>query len=209
MLSKENDWKILDPAAKKVWRVKGAIFFAFILLLDGLVTSLIWLYDPMTDYERNILFLVFIILTSVILVFIVIYNIWIKMYYKRYKYALDEEGILINRGVWWKYKRTIPFPRMQHISIDQGPIEQIYGLYRVNSYTAGTGSIGGASAGSRATGPEGQILGVRNPVPLKDEILKRVMKSRLGDGVNDITSGNSNRDILAELKAIRKVLEKK
>ena len=209
MLNNKNDWKTLDPAAKKVWKAKGAIFFGLILIIDVLITSILWLYNPMNDNERNILLLIFIITTSFILLLILIYNIWIIMYYKRYRYTLDEEGILINRGIWWKYKRTIPFPRIQHISIDQGPIEQIYGLYRVNSYTAGSGSIGGASAGSRVTGPEGQILGVRDPVPLKDEILKHVMKSRIGNGVNDISIGNSTSDILDELKAIRKVLEKK
>jgi hypothetical protein len=150
----------------------------------------------------------FIIITIFILLLIVIYNIWIIMYYKKYKYALDLAGILINRGIWWKYKRTIPFSRIQHISIDQGPIEQIYRIYRVNSYTAGTGSIGGASAGSRATGPEGQILGVRDPLTLKDEILKRVMNSCIGNGINDIDVINPSKDILDELKAIRKALEK-
>ena len=88
------------------------------------------------------------------------------MYFPRYRYALGDEGILINRGIWWKYRRTIPYARIQHISVDQGPIEQMFHIYRVNSYTAGTGSMGGASAGSGITGPEGQILGVRNPDPL-------------------------------------------
>jgi len=85
----------------------------------------------------------------------------------------------------------------------------MFHIYRVNSYTAGTGSLGGASAGSGITGLEGQILGVRNPEPLKEEILKRMMQSRLGDGVSDISSDGTPREILEELRAIRKVLEKR
>ena len=69
--------------------------------------------------------------------------------------------------------------------------------------------MGGASAGSGITGPEGQILGVRNPEPLKEEIMKRVMQSRLGDGVNDISGSGISKDILAELRGIRKELEKR
>lgn len=69
--------------------------------------------------------------------------------------------------------------------------------------------MGGASAGSAITGPEGQILGVRDPEPLKEEILGRVMQSRLGDGVNDISTGGTSQEILEELRAIRKNLEKK
>lgn len=88
-------------------------------------------------------------------------------------------------------------------------IEQIYGIYRVNSYTAGTGSFGGASAGSNISGPEGQILGVRQPDSLRAEILKYVMESRLGDGITDISSTVTLKDVLEELRAIRKTLEKK
>ena len=69
--------------------------------------------------------------------------------------------------------------------------------------------MGGASAGSAITGPEGQILGVRNPEPLKEEIMKRVMQSRLGDGVNDISTNGTATEILEELRAIRKNLETK
>ncbi len=131
------------------------------------------------------------------------------MYYKRYSYALGSDGILINRGIWWKYKRTIPYARIQHISIDQGPIEQIFKLYRVNSYTAGTGSMGGSSAGNPITGPEGQILGVTQPDLLRNEILDHVMQSRLGDGVSDIKGHDTTRDILEEVRAIRRSLESK
>jgi hypothetical protein len=69
--------------------------------------------------------------------------------------------------------------------------------------------MGGASAGSGITGPEGQILGVRNPEPLREEIFKHVMLSRIGDGVNDVTERGHAQEILEELRAIRKNLEKK
>lgn len=204
----ETDWKILDPATKKVWRTKGIIVFGLIWLLIGLPTILGYYYTP-GGPEKDSLLWAFIIVTFVFLLLFILYNLWISMYYPRYRYTLRKEGILINRGIWWKYKRTVPYARIQHISIDQGPIEQIYGIYRVNSYTAGTGSMGGASAGSSITGPEGQILGVRNPEPLKEEIMKRVMQSRLGDGVTDIGSGDTSREMLEELRAIRNELRKR
>ncbi len=204
----EIKWNMLDLATKKVWRIKGIIFFGFIWLIYTVSILLGWYFIPVSEPYRDMLPWIFALLTLLFVGLFVIYIIWISMYYKRYKYALEKEGLLIHRGIWWKYRRMVPYARIQHTSIDQGPIEQIYKIYRVNSYTAGTGSIGGASAGSRATGPEGQILGVRNPEPLREEIMKRVMQSRLGDGVSDISTGKSG-DILEELRAIRKVLEKK
>lgn len=204
----EIKWNMLDPATKKVWRVKGVVVFGLLWLLIGVSTLLAWYYTPVSEPNRDVSLWVFVIVTIFFLSLFVIYNLWISLYYPRYRYVLGKEGILINRGIWWKYRRTVPYARVQHISIDQGPIEQIFGIYRVNSYTAGTGSIGGASAGSRATGPEGQILGVRNPEPLKEEIMKRVMQSRLGDGVNDIGSGGTSKEILEELRTIRRGLKR-
>ena len=205
----EREWRTLDSAAKKVWRVKGIIIFGMMWIFLSLATLLGWYYTPPSDPNKNIPLLIFLIGTVTLVSIFILYNIWILMYFLRYRYTLGEEGILINRGVWWKYRRTIPYARIQHISVDQGPIEQMFHIYRVNSYTAGTGSMGGASAGSGITGPEGQILGVKNPDPLKQEIMKRVMQSRLGDGVNDIGSGGTSKEILEELRAIRKNFEKK
>jgi membrane protein YdbS with pleckstrin-like domain len=205
----EIEWRTLDPAAKKVWRVKGVIIFGMIWIFLSLATLLGWYYTPSSDPSKDIPLWIFLIGTVIIVSLFIVYNIWILMYFPRYRYALGGEGILIHRGVWWKYRRTIPYARIQHISVDQGPIEQMFRIYRVNSYTAGTGSMGGASAGSGITGPEGQILGVRNPEPLKEEIMKRVMQSRLGDGVSDIGSGGTSKEILEELRAIRKGFEKR
>jgi membrane protein YdbS with pleckstrin-like domain len=206
-MQQKEEWKMLDPASKKIWRVKGIIFFGLFLLLFLVSFILVLVYDT-SNTDKNLTLLAFIIVITCILIFFCIYNFWVSMYYNNYRYALGKEGLLINRGIWWKYRRTVPYARIQHISIDQGPVEQIFGLYRVNSYTAGTGSIGGASAASRATGPEGQILGVRMPEPLKEEILRRVMPFRTGDGITDITTGSSGK-VVEELQAIRKLLEKK
>lgn len=205
----EQEWRTLDGAAKNVWRVKGIILFGLIWTVFSCATLLGWYYTSPSDPEKDIPLWMFFIGTVVLASVFIVYNIWIFMYFSRYRYALGTEGILIQRGVWWKYKRTIPYARIQHISVDQGPIEQLFHLYRVNSYTAGSGSTGGASAGSAITGPEGQILGVRDPEPLKEEIMGRVMQSRLGDGVNDISTGGTSQEILEELRAIRKHLEKK
>lgn len=209
MPPKEHEWIRLDPATKQVWRVKGLLLIVVLWLFIGLPTLAGWYYTSPSDPERNAPLYVFIGATVCLPLAFVLYNIWVSLYYNSYRYALGNEGLLINRGVWWKYKRTVPYARIQHISIDQGPIEQMFGVYRVNSYTAGTGSTGGASARSRVTGPEGQILGVREPEPLRNDILNRVMQSRAGDGVSDIRNAGSSNDILMELKAIRKALEKK
>jgi hypothetical protein len=44
---------------------------------------------------------------------------------------------------------------------------------------------------------------------LREEIFAHVMRSRLGDGVNDVPGRGAASEMLEELRAIRKNLEKK
>lgn len=208
-MEEKVEWKTLDPAMKMVWFWKGLLIIGLACWLPIALTAvLIWYFTP-DDPNRYVSVWIFLISTLCALVSFGLYCLWIVLYYPRYRYALGKEGVLVNRGVWWKYRRTIPYGRIQHISIDQGPIEQIYKLYRVNSYTAGTGSVAGGHSGGGSSGAEGQIAGVRNPEPLRNEIMKRVEKARIGDGVGGEPRGEGASAILEELRAIRKALEKK
>ena len=53
-------------------------------------------------------------------------------------YFLDERGIEIRRGVWWRHVVHVPRSRVQHTDVNQGPIERTYGLAHLIIHTAGT-----------------------------------------------------------------------
>lgn len=52
--------------------------------------------------------------------------------------ALDERGIAIRRGVWFRSETFVPRSRVQHTDINRGPIERVLGLATLKLYTAGT-----------------------------------------------------------------------
>jgi len=52
--------------------------------------------------------------------------------------ALDERGIAIRRGVWWRSETFVPRSRVQHTDINRGPIDRWLGLATLKLYTAGT-----------------------------------------------------------------------
>lgn len=52
-------------------------------------------------------------------------------------YALREKDIVYKTGWLWKRTTTAPFIRVQHVSIDQGPIERQYNLSKLRIFTAG------------------------------------------------------------------------
>ena len=53
-------------------------------------------------------------------------------------YRVDDQGIEIRRGVYWRVVINVPRSRVQHIDVSQGPIERNYGLGTLVIYTAGT-----------------------------------------------------------------------
>lgn len=52
-------------------------------------------------------------------------------------YALRARDIVFRKGVIFQNIVTIPFNRVQHCEISQGPIERFFGLKTLEIYTAG------------------------------------------------------------------------
>ena len=63
---------------------------------------------------------------------------WPPRAYQHTFYRVDEQGIEIRKGVYWRVVINVPLSRVQHIDVSQGPIERRYGLGTLVIYTAGT-----------------------------------------------------------------------
>lgn len=73
--------------------------------------------------------------------FFILFTIWgfistLKGFHNK-AYALREKDIVYRSGWLWKQTTTAPFNRVQHVSIDQGPIERQFDLAKLKIYTAG------------------------------------------------------------------------
>lgn len=58
--------------------------------------------------------------------------------YRAWGYVETEDELLIRSGLWTRVRTAVPFGRVQHIDISQGPIERAYGLATLILNTAGT-----------------------------------------------------------------------
>ena len=101
-------------------------------------------------------------------VFLAFYALAMGIAYKGYHnmgYAVREKDILFKSGVIFKNTIVIPFNRVQHSEITQGPIDRWYGLYELNIYTAG------------GSGSDLNIPGLRqdNALKIKDFFNQNVM----------------------------------
>jgi membrane protein YdbS with pleckstrin-like domain len=63
---------------------------------------------------------------------------WPAIAYRHTWYRVDEQGIEIRRGVFWRVVINVPRTRVQHTDVAQGPLDRRYGLGMLVVYTAGT-----------------------------------------------------------------------
>jgi uncharacterized protein len=58
--------------------------------------------------------------------------------YRAWGYGEGDEELAINRGIVVRVRTIVPFGRVQHIDVAQGPIERRFGLATLILHTAGT-----------------------------------------------------------------------
>jgi membrane protein YdbS with pleckstrin-like domain len=63
---------------------------------------------------------------------------WPAIAYRFASYRLDDLGLEIRQGVYWRTIANVPRSRVQHTDVSQGPLERRYGLGTLVVYTAGT-----------------------------------------------------------------------
>lgn len=58
--------------------------------------------------------------------------------YRRLRYAVDDKGIAIRDGVFWRTQSVLARVRIQHTDVTQGPLQRRYGVATLKLYTAGS-----------------------------------------------------------------------
>jgi len=58
--------------------------------------------------------------------------------YRSWGYRMEEDELHVQHGVWTHTRTIVPFGRVQHIDVSQGPIERRYGVGTLILHTAGT-----------------------------------------------------------------------
>ncbi|HWN43333.1 MAG TPA: PH domain-containing protein [Thermoanaerobaculia bacterium] len=126
----------LDPRVVQLDRIAGWIFSASISL--GLLVVLTFVYfvaDDLPGWAVALLVLLWVIVT---LILAWSSHRWPAIEHRHASYKVDERGIEIRRGVYWRRVIHVPRSRVQHTDVSQGPIERGFGLGTLVIYTAGT-----------------------------------------------------------------------
>lgn len=127
-----EEFNPIDSSYLRVIRIGYGIFF-----LVMLVVPLVIIY--VNDEYREDYYLYGIFGGATLLIWIINFIIITKAYNKK-KYALRERDIIYLNGLFWSKRIAIPFNRIQHAEVKQGPIERFYGLHNLKIFTAGGSS---------------------------------------------------------------------
>jgi membrane protein YdbS with pleckstrin-like domain len=63
---------------------------------------------------------------------------WPAVRHRHISFRVDERGIRIRRGVFWRTETSVPKSRVQHTDVSRGPIERGLDLATLIIHTAGT-----------------------------------------------------------------------
>ncbi len=115
----------LDPSYIKVMRIVGGIM-ALVPLAGAAVLEIAELVP-----RGSII---------IPLLFLLLYWVWVvpKRRYDRWGYDAGADRLRIARGYLFYSDTVVPFGRIQHMDVDQGPIERRYDLATFSAHTAGT-----------------------------------------------------------------------
>lgn len=128
---------------------------------------------------------------------------WAPKYYRSIDYRLTGEEVVVEHGVWWKIRHTVPYSRVMSVDTIQGPISRRFGVATVDVYTAGYTGVAGGSGGPSARRAEASILYVSNFTETREKILGMVR----GRSLFASRPGDVGTEIIAELRRIREALK--
>ena len=119
----------LDPRALTAWRISGLLSSLVTLLLAGAVSWLLW-------YLHQPWWLVALPLAVALLIGIVTTWVAPSIQWRRWRYAVTERDIELQRGIIIITRTLIPIVRVQHVDTRQGPILRRFGLAGIAIATA-------------------------------------------------------------------------
>ena len=117
----------LSPKAVKGWRIgRGIGLFAALLVCCGLRIA-----AGFIPVVRDYTWIVSLVLGLFLLYKVVGFFLYPVIEYRQWGYFITEDKVDIRHGIYFITNTIIPIIRIQHITVQQGPISRRLGLYDV------------------------------------------------------------------------------
>ena len=147
-----------------------------------------------------------VILVGTLLLFVLLWY-WVGLYFENMWYELRDDEINWKRGVWFRTTGIVPYNRITNLDVRQGPFMRYLGISTLAIQTAGYSG--------QAVASEIRIEAIEHAEELREVIRSMVRGSTERDNgtgnrtVPSMSTTPVDQQILAELKSIRALLEKR
>lgn len=78
---------------------------------------------------------------SLVLLFGALFTGLALVRYRHKGYALRAHDVVFRTGLFWRKTTVLPFDRVQHAEVTQGPLQRRFGVATLKFYTAGGSSV--------------------------------------------------------------------
>lgn len=126
-----NEFKNVDKKAVKSWRTARVITFLIFLAIFIGVRMFI------KNWDKTFVLVATIIQGVILLLLALNAFLYPKIEYRQWKYKITEDKIEFYHGIFFVQHTIIPMLRIQHITVNQGPINKLYKVATVSISTAG------------------------------------------------------------------------
>lgn len=144
-------------------------------------------------YLGSALYLAITVIGLILVPFWLIFGaIWAERYYKSLKLELTERTVVIKKGVWFRKELTIPFDKIQDISIHEGPLLKAFGIMSLRIETAGQRN---ATTGQS----DADLTGLIDARGMRDRILA-LRDAQLNNVPQSAAHSSSSQELLTEIR---------
>jgi uncharacterized protein len=129
-----SEFQSLDPRVVKLWLINDLVGYG-VMLFVLLLSFLAWAFwQPM-------LFWWLVAGWITLAAFCLWHSFWRPpRAYRAWSYRIDDRVLETRSGILFQRARLLPLSRLQHVDIERGPFERMYGLASLVLHTAGTHS---------------------------------------------------------------------
>ena len=114
----------------------------------GIIAGVVFLRSIPERYAQSGLMLIFTIIEIGAVLLFLIQAIWtlalLRLDFEQRWYLVSDRSLRIREGLVRMHEKTMTYANIQHVTIEQGPLQRILGIADVQVRTAGGGGGGGA-----------------------------------------------------------------
>lgn len=130
------EYNKLNSNSKKVWFIARSITTVIIAVIL-FVGEWFLKYHFHINWVIEFNFYINIVFSIIMLLLLLNTFLYPIIEYKQWKYVITDDKVDFTEGIFWRKRTIIPIIRIQHIRVEEGPINRLFKLANVEIVTAG------------------------------------------------------------------------